>query len=251
MPGAIVIQASVRQKPEECASGDALPCGLCSLAPLCFPDGAAASEPAGPARRRSLATGQHLLYAGQVCRSLQVLRSGSVKGYTLSKAGSERTTDIYLRGEPIGLDAFGQSRQREYLVALEPSSYCEIPLPVVRRLMTEHWPVREAVMALLGGALAAARERMPALRQGPARARLAAFLVDLHERRRQRELPGERFRLSLDRSEIASLLGLTLETVSRSMSNLQRDGLIRVSGKHLSLLQPEALAREAEGVVDD
>lgn len=247
MPGSIVTRRNAHRMSAECAAGDALPCGLCSLAPLCFPGRPAESEPEGTARRRSLATGQHLLYAGQVCRSLQVLRSGSVKGYTLSKDGSERTTDIYLRGEPIGLDAFGQQRQLEYLIALEPSSYCDIPLPVVNRLMEERRDVREAMMSLLGGTLGVMRERLPALRQGPAKARLASFLMDMHKRRCRRGLPGERFRLSLDRSEIASLLGLTLETVSRSMGQLQRDGLIRVSGKHLSLLRPGDLAREAEG----
>lgn len=239
-------QVSTRRVPVGSTSEDALPCSLCSLEPICFPGAMAPPETGGVARRRSLATGQHLLHAGQVSRSLQVLRSGSVKGYILSRDGGERTTDIYLRGEPIGLDVFGQKRQREYLIALEPSSYCEMPLPVVRRLMADDRNVADAVMSLLGGTLVAVRERLPMLRQGPARARLAAFLTDLYERRRRRGLAGERFRISLDRSEIASLLGLTLETVSRSMSHLQRDGLIRVSGKHVSLLEPGALAREAD-----
>lgn len=241
-------RTNTRRAAPESTAGDALPCQLCSLAPVCSPRGPV--KQAGMPRRRRLVAGQHLVYAGQVCRSLQVLRSGSVKGYMLSKDGSERTFDLYLRGEPIGLDAFGAPRQREHLVALEPSTYCEVPLSAIRHRMAEHRAVREAVLELMGSALGAMRERVPALRQGPARARLAAFLRDLSMRRQQRGLPGDRFRLSLDRAEIASLLGLTLETVSRSMGQLQRDGLIRASGKRLWLLQPEALSREAEGGTD-
>lgn len=236
-----------REAPVSIPDDEVRPCGLCSLEPICFPEGKVPDGYEAVPRRRQLPAGQHLRYAGQVCRGLQVLRTGSVRGYVLSRDGSERTTEIYLQGEPIGLEAFGRPRQNDYLVALEPSSYCDLPMPAVRRLMVESGPVREAVMELLGGALGEARERLPVLRHGPARARLAAFMLDLSERRSRRGLAADRFRLTLDRGEIASLLGLTLETVSRSMSHLQRDGLIRVSGKHLALLRPEALAREAEG----
>lgn len=226
---------------------ETLPCGLCSLEPLCFPEGSIAGKPVAAPVRRNLMAGQHLLYAGQVCRGLQVLRTGSVRGYTLSRDGGERTTEIYLPGEPIGLDAFGDWHQRDYLVALEPSTYCEVPLPRVRRLMSERREIREAVPFLLGGALGATRERLLALRRGPARAQLAAFLLDLSRRRARRGLPGERFRLSMDRQDIASFLGLTMETVSRSLGQLQRAGVVQVSGKQLSILEPDTLRVEAEG----
>lgn len=246
-PGVPVTRTKAPREEAKEIAGDYVPCELCSLEPVCFANGAESVDPVASPRRRNLVAGQHLLYAGQVGRGVQVLRSGSIRSYALSRDGSERTTDLYLRGEPIGLDAFGVSRQREYFVALEPSTYCDVSLPAIRRLMSEKPEVREAVMGLMGQALGAARERLPALRQGPARARLAAFLLDLYERRESRGLPVDHFRLTLDRGEIASLLGLTLETVSRSMGQLQRAGVIRVSGKHLSILDPAALAAEADG----
>ena len=51
----------------------------------------------------------------------------------------------------------------------------------------------------------------------------------------------------MDRQNIASLLGLTMETVSRAMGELRRAGLIEVRGKRLTILAPAALRREAEG----
>lgn len=231
-----------------CRAPDSLPCGFCGLESVCFPDGDLGQRPiAGPVRR-SLVAGQHLLYAGQVCRGLHVLRSGSIRSYSLSSNGTERTTEIYLPGEPIGLDAFGGLRQRDYLVAMEPSTYCEVPLPHIRRLMSESSQVREAMPHLIGGALLTTRERLLALRRGPARAQLATFILDLSERKRRRGLPADTFRLGMDRQDIASLLGVTMETVSRAMGELRKAGLIQVKGKLVSVLAPAALRREAEGV---
>jgi CRP/FNR family transcriptional regulator len=46
----------------------------------------------------------------------------------------------------------------------------------------------------------------------------------------------------MQRHDIASFLGMTLETVSRSFSALQRDGLIEVQGRVIRLRDPVALA---------
>lgn len=230
-----------------CREPESLPCGYCGLEAICFPDGDRTKRPVAAPVRRTLAGGQHLLYAGQVCRAVQVLRSGSLRSYSLSREGTERTTEIYLPGEPIGLDAFGGWQQREYLVAMEPASYCEVPLSRIRRLMDESPEVRSVVPYLIGGALLTTRERLLALRRGPARAQLATFILDLSERRRLRGLPADTFRLGMDRQDIASLLGLTMETVSRTMGELRRAGLIEVRGKRLTILAPGGLRREAEG----
>lgn len=240
-------QLGVYKRAVDCREPESLPCGFCGLESICFPDGNLAKRPAAGPVRRTLVVGQHLRYAGQVCRGLQVLRSGSIRSYSLSSDGTERTTEIYLPGEPIGLDAFGDWRQRDYLVAMEASAYCEVPLPSIRRLMTESPEVRETVPSLIGGALLSTRERLLALRRGPARAQLATFLLDLSERRQRRGLRADMFRLGMDRQDIASLLGLTMETVSRAIGELRRAGLIQVRGKLVSVLAPAALRREAEG----
>jgi CRP/FNR family transcriptional regulator, anaerobic regulatory protein len=46
----------------------------------------------------------------------------------------------------------------------------------------------------------------------------------------------------MQRQDIASFLGMTLETVSRSFSALHRDGLVEVHGRTVRLLDPAGLA---------
>lgn len=203
--------------------------------------------PTASIRQRALEAGQHLIHAGQACRSLLVLCGGSARSYTLSVDGSEWTSELHLPGEPIGLEALGTEHHAQYLVALEPSTYCELRLARLRPLMDDSGEVRRSLTRLMGAALAEWRNRCLSLGRGAARGRVAAFLNDVCERRRRRGYDGERFRLSLDRGNIANLLGLTVETVSRALGQLQRESLIRVSGKHFEILDREALEAEAQG----
>ena len=71
--------------------------------------------------------------------------------------------------------------------------------------------------------------------------RLVVFLLDLSRRYRARGYSGSEFMLRMTREEIASLLGLKLETVSRLFSRLQSEGLIQVQGRSIKLLDSPGL----------
>jgi CRP/FNR family transcriptional regulator len=66
--------------------------------------------------------------------------------------------------------------------------------------------------------------------------RLAAFLLNLSQRFVARGYSPTEFHLRMTREEIGSYLGLKLETVSRSFSRFQDDGLISVQQKHVRIL---------------
>jgi CRP/FNR family transcriptional regulator len=71
--------------------------------------------------------------------------------------------------------------------------------------------------------------------------RLAAFLLNMSQRFRARGYSASEFNLRMTREEIGSYLGLKLETVSRSFSKFQQDGLISVKQKHIRILDVTGL----------
>jgi CRP/FNR family transcriptional regulator len=71
--------------------------------------------------------------------------------------------------------------------------------------------------------------------------RLAAFLLNLSQRFSARGYSASEFNLRMTREEIGSYLGLKLETVSRTLSRFQKEGLIRVWQKQVRLLDVSAL----------
>ena len=71
--------------------------------------------------------------------------------------------------------------------------------------------------------------------------RLAAFLLNLSQRFAARGYSQTEFHLRMTREEIGSYLGLKLETVSRTLSHFQAQGLIAVQNKHLRILKLDSL----------
>ena len=72
--------------------------------------------------------------------------------------------------------------------------------------------------------------------------RLAAFLLNLVQRLHSRGFSRNEMVLRMTREEIGSYLGMKLETVSRTFSRFQDEGIIEVKQRYVRILDPEALA---------
>jgi CRP/FNR family transcriptional regulator, anaerobic regulatory protein len=98
--------------------------------------------------------------------------------------------------------------------------------------------------------LDAAREWMLLLGRKTAREKIASLLAIIARRDATLQLKtmqgGSVFELPLTREEMADYLGLTLETVSRQISALKRDGVIALEGKrHVTVTSMDRLLEEA------
>lgn len=221
-------------------------CRSCALNTLCLPARLSPQEARifdGVVERgRQLASGGSLIRAGTRMDALYVVRSGSAKRYSVSLNGAERVHGFVLPGETAGLEGFACDRYACEVAALEPTSYCRIPLTRLEPLL-DHLPgLRREMLRLLGEALDESLRLRAELGMCDARGRVARFLADLSRRLELRGLSPTQFRLSMSRGDIARHLGLTLETVSRALGTFKRSGWLEVRARYITLLRPEALA---------
>jgi CRP/FNR family transcriptional regulator len=77
---------------------------------------------------------------------------------------------------------------------------------------------------------------MMLLNKRSAEERLLYFLNDLSQRFEERGFSAKQFNLSMTRNEIGNYLGLTLETISRLLTRFQKEELIKVDGKLISIV---------------
>jgi CRP/FNR family transcriptional regulator, anaerobic regulatory protein len=77
--------------------------------------------------------------------------------------------------------------------------------------------------------------------------RLAAFLLNLTQRLQNRGFSPRELVLRMTREEIGSYLGLKLETVSRTFSKFQDDGLLEVKQRQIRILDQGGLQRLVNG----
>ncbi|MBI1179287.1 MAG: helix-turn-helix domain-containing protein [Alphaproteobacteria bacterium] len=165
--------------------------------------------------------------------------SGTVRISRLLDDGRRQITAFCFPGDVFGLetgDMHGGSA--------ESVTACEIALVSRTALGRATSADASAASVLLGLAcrqLARAQEHMIVLGRKNATERVVQFLADLAAQIGR----GESVRLPMSRLDIADYLGLTIETVSRTLAQLDRQGAIRLRGSREVTLSEEVLASQA------
>ncbi len=176
--------------------------------------------------RRRLCRGQILLTDGDPADFAYGVLSGGVKLLKSLADGRTQMTGYLLPGDVIGLplgDAYPYS-----LEAFADTVLCQFPRRGLEAIFDRHPELRLQFLKLAYDQLAAAQNHMLLLGRMNMMERICSFLVALLGRIEGDGGPMPTIRLPLLRGEIGELLGMTIETVSRGFSRLQKYGLIAI-----------------------
>ena len=228
-----------------CPHNDNISCSSCRLNELCLPIALNKSEihqlDEIVERNRPYKKGDHLYRQNDEFKSVYAVRSGSFKSYVLSDSGQGRVTGFFLPGEIIGMDGIASKHYANSTQALEHASICEIPFSQLEKLSHQLPNLQHHFFAIMGNEIAKDQQIHTLLSSYTAEERTASFLLGLSSRYARVSLSPTRFLLPMTRSDIGEYLGLTVETVSRIFTALQRKGLIDVNNREIELNDIEAL----------
>ncbi|WP_420915871.1 helix-turn-helix domain-containing protein [Paraburkholderia monticola] len=220
-------------------------CSSCSMRQICMPQGLSAQEMPKLetliCSARSVPRGEALYRSGDPFDSIYALRSGSMKTVMIHRDGREQVTGLRLAGEPLGLDGISADVHACSAVALEDSTVCIVPYSALKVLCREISSMQERMHKLLGAQIVNEAAQLMVLGSLSADERVAAFLLDVSQRNAQRGYSWSEFNLRMTREDMGSYLGMTLETVSRTLSRFQKRGLIDTQGKHIRIVDLEGL----------
>lgn len=233
--------------------GAASSCKSCSLRTVCAvnPDELSCSRQMDDLilGYRHVKKGEALYRAGDAFSNLYAVRTGSYKKVTLLADGREQVTGFYVSGELLGADGIATDHYASDVVALEDSSVCVMPFDLLELLSREVKAVQHNVFRMLSADLVRESNALILLGTMTADERVAAFLLDLSSRWQARAYSPNAFGLRMTREETGSFLGLKLETVSRTLSRFQKQGLIKVRGKEVEILDLPGLNQVARRTV--
>jgi len=220
-------------------------CSTCSLNRLCLPRGL---------NKESLykldyiiknsppiAKGNHLFLPGDDFRSLFAIRTGSLKIYVLNEGGEEQIIGFYFPGEVIGLDAISKKKYICHAVALETLSYCKLPFEQINMICSEIPEFQYQMFTLLSNEISNEHKMLLTLNKSTADEKLAIFLINLSDRFAKLGYSSTVYNLPMTRQEISNYLGLAVETVSRIFTRFQKNGIIDVDKKILSIKNKSTL----------
>lgn len=221
------------------AFASASACPHCRLAELCLPYGlhheAVAQLAMAVKSQRLLQADEYVYRQGGEGLYWYAVKSGSFRSFMADSDGFEQTVGFYLPGEIMGLDALQHGRFSCSVVALETATVCEVPVARLQELCTEIPGLQMQMMRILGKKIASDHDQIVLLGHRSAKERVATFLLMLSRRYGALGFSGTAFNLSMRRQDIANFLGLTIETVSRQLADLNRQGIIRIRQRNVEI----------------
>lgn len=199
-------------------------------------------------------SGVVLLHEGAAAEAVHIVRSGSFKCVKTSEDGYEQVLSFVGPGEVLGFEAVSRGHHTASVVALEDATVFTLPLRELDRWRRRFPSLDQALQFALSRQLARAADVAEMMAAVAAETRLARFLVWLSGCMAERGQSPRRLYLRMSRRDIASLLGVAHETVSRSFGALAEWGCLRVDNREVEILDEGALracTRGTRGAPDD
>ena len=226
-------------------------CSNCNLRTLCLPVGLSSEElehiDQSFNQRRNLKRRSSLFQMGDAFSALYAIRSGFFKTSITHEDGREQVMGFYMAGDILGLEGISNEKHAVTATALEESQVCVISFSEVEKLVHQSSRLQRHLLKIMSREIVGDHNVMMLLGNMRAEERIAIFLRDLIQRLQFRGFSSTELILRMTREDIGSFLGMKLETVSRTFSLLQEQGMLQVQQRHVRILDPQALAQLANG----
>ena len=222
-------------------------CSNCNLRELCMPIGLDVVDMQKldevVATRRHVKQGELLFRDGEEFKSLFAIRTGFFKTSVATPDGLEQVTGFQMAGEIIGLDGIVTDQHSCNAIALEDADVCVMPFSNVEELSRDFPVLQRHVHKVMSREIVRENSMMMMIGNMRSEERLAVFLLNLVQRLHARGFSQAEIILRMSREDIASYLGMKLETVSRAFSRLSDEGIIEVKQRYVGILNPQALKK--------
>jgi CRP/FNR family transcriptional regulator len=178
-----------------------------------------------------------------VTTSFYNVLDGVLRLYKLLPDGRRQIVGFALPGDFLGMAT--AERHGFSADAIASATVCQFAKASFAR-SAEHRPkLLRRINELAVRELNQARDHMVLLGRRSAEEKVATFLIGWRDRLQQFRASSKTVRLPMSRQDIADYLGLTIETVSRTFTKLEREGVIDIVPGGICLLdaaRAEALA---------
>lgn len=193
---------------------------------------AAPKEAASPAigATRRLAKDEELFAEGDRAAFFYKVVSGAVRTYKLLDDGRRQIDAFHLPGDIFGIET--GEEHRFTAEAVGPATVVAYRRCGIETMAAGDGQFARQVVAAMMRALERAQDHLLLLGRKSALEKIATFILDMSERVRGENAVA----LPMSRIDIADHLGLTIETVSRSLTELARRGVIEVPAQRRTIV---------------
>lgn len=207
----------------------------------------AVAELAARSIERRVRQGQILFTANEPAGGLYVVLSGSVRAFRENIEGREQTIHVEGPGGTLAeVAVFDGGPYPSNAVAEEDSEVLFLTTEDVRHFMLRHPQAALTALAIVAKKLRTVAALAEQLALKDVSQRLATLLLEEARRVTPKLQDGISFSLPLSHSQLASRLGSVREVVTRGLQKLVQQGIIKIRGHRIVVLNVKALRAQAE-----
>jgi CRP/FNR family transcriptional regulator len=189
--------------------------------------------------------GEMIFAEGDPCAGLYVVESGHIRIFKSSSGGREQVLSIDGPGSSVAeLPVFDGGNYPASASAVDKAALLLVRKQDFHALCLAHPEVALKVLRVVGARLRRLVGIIEELSFTTVRRRLASFLARLARRDGKRGAEGIEITLPASNQELAAQIGTVRELVSRNLSRLQQEGILKVDGR--SVVVRDLAALEAE-----
>ena len=195
--------------------------------------------------------GESIFSLGDNLDSIVIINVGSVKAYKYTPEGREQILYLFSEGDFFGEQYLLSKRKAAFTVeALEMVNVCMLSKEHFQALLLQYPDMGVKIIEELGSRMFRLEHFMESMGVRNIDLRINTLLLDYSEKFGSKVEEGILIRLPLSREGMANYLGIARETISRKLSQLESDGIIRsISNKAIIILDITSLEEGNEGVL--
>jgi len=194
---------------------------------------------------RHYSAGETVFGEGEPCSGLYVVESGQVRIFKSSASGREQVLSIDGPGSSIAeLPVFDGGNYPASVAAVGDATLLFVSKQDFQALCLAHPQVALKVLRVVGARLRRLVGIIEELSFTTVRHRLASFLLRLTQKEGKRTPEGVEITMPVSNQELASQIGTVRELVSRNLSRLQAEGMIKIDGRSVIVRNLKGLEAE-------
>ena len=194
---------------------------------------------------RQYSAGEMVFGEGEPCSGLYVVKSGNVRIYKSSPTGREQVLSIDGPGSSIAeIPVFDGGSYPASAAAADDATLLFVSKQDFQALCLAHPQVPLKVLRVVGARLRRLVGIIEELSFTTVRHRLASYIFRLAQKSAKRTAEGVEITLPITNQELAAQIGTVRELVSRNLSRLQAEGILKIDGRNLLIYNLKALEDE-------
>ncbi|MCA9080353.1 MAG: Crp/Fnr family transcriptional regulator [Planctomycetaceae bacterium] len=180
-----------------------------------------------------------------------LLLEGRVRLVSITPEGKQAILALFEPGDLFGeLSLVGENRREEFAEAVTKSTIVAIPRATMEQVMQQNAGLTLAITKLIGFRRRRLERRLRNLLFRTNRERLVALLWELVEQYGTPISEGTLIDIRLSHQDLAGLIGVTRESVTLVLGELQSEGLVTVGRQRIVVTSLERLAQAADESID-